>query len=59
MQKDWSIYINRYHLNNWSIGIDYYQEWEPFSSGSAVVANVCQISLLFFNVTITRWSRWT
>lgn len=56
MQKDiknWTVFINRHHLNNWSVGIDYYYEvvFQPVQA----VAKVCQINLLFFNITITRW----
>ena len=62
MRKDfkrYSIYLNRFYLSNWSIGIDYYQihEYDTFIHQ----ASVFQVSLLFFNVTITRWQdpQWT
>ena len=62
MKKDlgnWSIYINKSNLSNWAVGIDRYQEWDGTSPNYVIVANVYQINLLLFNVTITRWSRWT
>jgi hypothetical protein len=59
MRKDWkawTVHINRYHWNNWSIGIDFYYETEYIPSKSTnLVAKICQISLLFFNITITKW----
>jgi hypothetical protein len=59
MRKDWrvwSVYLNRQHLYNWSVGIDYYHE---YASPLEIMARICQINLLFFNITITRWSnRW-
>ena len=61
MKKDFgnlSIYINRHNLQNWSFGIDCYQEWDGTSPTYVVVAKVCQINLLFFNITITRWKKW-
>jgi len=59
MRKDkgsWSVYLNRNHFFNWGIGINYYHEYEtaPFK----VMAKICQIDLLFFNITITRWAKW-
>jgi hypothetical protein len=56
MRKDWKvwiIYINAHHLHNWSIGLDYYQEFAYIPT--EVMARVFQINLLFFNITITRW----
>jgi hypothetical protein len=56
MRKDWkvwSIYINAHHLHNWSIGLDYYQEFAYIPT--EIMARVFQINLLFFNITITRW----
>ena len=58
MRKDWrawSVYLNAHHLDNWAIGIDYYHEiaFVP----NEIIARICQINLLFFNITITRWSK--
>jgi hypothetical protein len=65
MNKDWrlwTIYINRHHFSNWAIGIDYYHEYTdlnyPRSEVRRLNARICQINLLFFNITITRWVRW-
>jgi hypothetical protein len=58
MRKDWkmwSIYINAHHLHNWSIGLDYYHEYAYIPN--EIIARIFQINLLFFNITITRWSR--
>ena len=57
MQKDWktwTVYINRHSFSNWAFGIDYYHEYEYIPI--QLVARICQINLLFFNITITRWS---
>ncbi len=58
MRKDWStwsVYLNAHHFSNWAIGIDYYHEYNylPFE----MIARVLQLNFLFFNITITRWSR--
>ena len=56
MRRDWShwtVYLNANHLYNWGIGINYYHEYE--SAPFEMLARVCQIDLLFFNITITRW----
>ena len=63
MQKDWrlwTVYINRHYLSNWAIGIDYYHEYTHFAlyKDRRLNARICQINLLFFNITITRWARW-
>lgn len=62
MKKDWntwSVYINRHHFHNWSIGIDYYEESEFLPSKSMnLLAKIFQINLLFFNITITKWSNY-
>jgi len=60
VRKDWSqssLYLNLNHLHNWGIGFNYYYEYAymPFE----VVAKVCQLDLVFFNITFTRWSRGT
>jgi hypothetical protein len=56
--KHWSIYFNPNSLHNWGLGFNYYHEYE--STLFVVVARICQIDLIFFNITITRWSnqRW-
>ena len=62
MNKDigrYSIHINRHYLSNFALGIDYYQLRN--SKTRILEASVLQLSLLFFNVTITRWQdpQWT
>ena len=57
MRKDWkmwSVHLNGNHLYNWGIGFNYYHEYNylPFE----MIAKICQIDLLFFNITITRWT---
>jgi hypothetical protein len=58
MYKDFgrlTININRYSLYNFGLGFDYYHEeyWhEPVQ-----MVKVLQLSLLFFNVTITLWDK--
>jgi hypothetical protein len=59
MQKDFgslTIHANRYYLNNFAVGIDFYQlkEWKT----DILEASVLQLSFLFFNVTFTKWHRW-
>ena len=51
----WDVYFHCNHLYNWGIGISFYQEFNhtPLS----VMARVCQIDLIFFNITITRWEK--
>ena len=52
--KTWTVNLNRHHFNNWSIGIDYYHEYAYVPV--EIIARVCQFNLVFFNITITRWS---
>ncbi len=50
-----TIHFNRYYLNNFSLGFDFYyliDELEPRK-----IASIFQLSLLFFNVTITKWAK--
>ena len=54
---DTTIHINRHYLDSWSIGVDYYKMVEH--PEGFLLAKVCIIGLLFFNITITRWQRWT
>jgi hypothetical protein len=61
VRKDWShwtVYFNPNGLQNWGFGFNYYHEYEsePFK----IMARICQIDLIFFNITITRWEnvRW-
>ena len=59
MHKDFgrhTVHINRHYLSNWSLGVDYYQLHDQQSL--ALEASVLQVSLLFFNITLTRWHRW-
>lgn len=51
-----SVHINRYYLSNWAIGLDYYQLNDVMTE--RLQASVLQVSLLFFNITFTRWHRW-
>ena len=56
MKKDFSrytIHLNRYYLENWSIGIDFYKVYR--FPESVLSATVFQVSFLFFNITLTRW----
>ena len=48
-----TIHANRYYLNNFALGIDFYQLREQVSD--VLQASVFQLSLLFFNVTFTKW----
>ena len=58
MQKDFSrstVYVNRYQLSNFALGLDFYQ---VFREDTGVkIATVFQLNLLFFNVTLTRWDK--
>lgn len=58
--RHWTIYVNKYSFGNWSLGIDYYQEFEylPTRKADIMVARICQLNLLFFNITLTRWTKW-
>lgn len=51
--KRFTFNINRQYTYNWSIGIDYYEEYAY--TPNEVIARVCQIGLLFFRITITKW----
>lgn len=51
---DLVITINRSHLYNWSLGIDYYQITDTHAN--AKLASVFMVSLLFFNITFTKWA---
>ena len=48
-----TIHANRYYLNNFAFGFDFYQLREHKSE--ILQASVFQLSLLFFNVTFTKW----
>ena len=52
----YSVHINRYYLNNYALGIDYYKLYSH--SNGVHEASVFQLSFLFFNITITRWHKW-
>ena len=59
MYKDFgsvTIHANRYYLNNFALGIDFYQLREYKTD--VLEASVLQLSLLFFNITITKWHKW-
>ena len=59
MYKDlkWAtVHINRHHLTNFAFGFDYYRIYEVPTNIHQ--ASVCQLNLLFFNLTITRWQKW-
>jgi hypothetical protein len=47
------VHINAHHLDNWSVGLDYYKvfDYQPLRA----VARVLQINLLVCNITLTRW----
>ena len=56
MKKDFSrytVHINRYYFENWSIGLDFYQVYR--FPESVLSATVFQVNFLFFNITLTRW----
>lgn len=58
MHKDFgrlTVHINRYSLTNFGLGFDYYHEeyWEEPQR----LVKVLQLSLLFFNVTLTLWDK--
>lgn len=58
MQKDFgrfTVHINRYSLTNFGLGFDYYHE-EYWAEPQRMV-KVLQLSLLFFNVTLTLWDK--
>lgn len=59
MYKDFgrtTVHINRYHITNFGLGFDFYQLNDVKTN--TLEASVVQFSLLFFNVTLTRWHRW-
>lgn len=59
MYKDFgsvTIHANRYYLNNFAVGIDFYQLREYKTE--TLEASVLQLNFLFFNITFTRWHRW-
>jgi hypothetical protein len=49
----YSIYFNWSSLTNFGLGFDRYQELDEYEY--LVLADSFVLSLLFFNVTITRW----
>ena len=51
--KRLTLYVNRHHFHNWSIGIDYYEE-EAFVP-TLIYTRTFQVNLLFFNLTLTHW----
>ena len=59
MYKDFgsvTIHANRYYLNNFALGIDFYQLREYKTE--TLEASVLQLNFLFFNITFTRWHKW-
>ena len=55
--KFFTVHINRGHLSNWSLGIDYYAMTDDYAR--ARIATVFMINFVFFNITFTRWAQWT
>ena len=57
MQKDIgssiTIHINRYSLQNFAFGFDYYQLYTYQSDDHE--ASILQLSFIFFNITVTFW----
>ena len=51
-----TIHGNRCYLNNWALGIDYYHIEEGWEHGQVVLAKVCIVNFLFFNLTFTWWT---
>lgn len=48
-----TVHINRYHIHNWALGIDY---WRIYSVVNRLhEATVLQLNFLFFNITFTKW----
>ena len=52
----YSVHVNRYYINNYALGFDYYKLYDHPSGMHE--ASVFQLSFLFFNITITRWQKW-
>ena len=58
MLKDigkFTIHFNSYHLSNFSLGFDFYYLVD--ADEPRKIASIFQLSLLFFNVTLTKWTR--
>jgi hypothetical protein len=59
MLKDigkFTIHFNSYHLSNFSLGFDFYYLIDG-TDEPRKIASIFQLSLLFFNVTLTKWTR--
>ena len=52
-----TLHINRYYLSNFAFGFDFYQIYDHATE--QYQASVLQFNLLFFNVTFTKWAKWT
>lgn len=52
----YTVHINRHYLSNFALGFDYYQLYSVAEDKHE--ASICQLNLLFFNITITRWVKW-
>lgn len=50
------LHINKAHLNNFAFGFDYYQMHDSYIHRKE--ADVLIVSLLFLNLTFTRWTKW-
>jgi hypothetical protein len=50
----YNIHINKSCLHSWGLGIDYWREFS-FEPVLQPIASVFQISLVFFNITFTKW----
>ena len=51
-----TLYVNTFHLDNFSLGFDSYVAYEDID-GQIDVARITMVNLLFFNVTVTRWRK--
>lgn len=65
MKKDfgrYTIHVNRYYLDNFALGFDYYRLYEfdynTVDGDTRFQASICQLSFIFFNITLTRWHKW-
>lgn len=52
-----TVHINRYYLSNFALGFDFYQLYNHATNDYE--ASVLQLNFIFFNITFTRWQRWT
>jgi preprotein translocase subunit SecY len=51
-----TLHMNLYQTNNFAFGFDYYQVYDEINRK---IAGVVIFSFVFFNITFTRWTKWT